>query len=182
MTDYSIGFVTLVAILAIGLLMYVYLRRQAVALNNMARALEDTHMIAVKNRRDEHKQNPFNMSANEWIAKQVDTDAKIVETIGVSQKPMWVNLRCDDGKRIVISPLATAELKTAINAQRTNSKLDQITEPLLGTNHKTLVALERSLRDNEWFDLEAEKIGKDLGVDWGETTRLNFYIVSPKAA
>jgi hypothetical protein len=148
----------------------------------MARALEDTHMIAVKNHRDEHKQNPFNMSANEWIAKQVDTDAKVVETISVSQKPIWVNLRCDDGKRIVISPLAHAELRAAMNTQRTNSKLDQITEPLLGTNRKALVTFERSLRNNEWFDLEAEKIGKDLGVDWGEATRLNFYIISPKAA
>jgi hypothetical protein len=182
MTDYSIGFASFVAIVAIGLMMYFYLRRQAVALNNMARALEDTHMIAVKNRRDEHKQNPFTMNPNEWIAKQVDTEAKVVETISVSQKPMWANLRCDDGKRIVVSPLALAELKAAINVQRTNSKLNQITEPLLGTNRKTLVTIERSLRDDEWFDMEAEKIGKDLGVNWGETARLNFYIISPKAA
>jgi hypothetical protein len=148
----------------------------------MARAMEDTHMIAVKNRRDEHKQNPFTMDSNEWIANQIDTGAKVVETISVSQKPMWVNLRCDDGKRIVASPLAPAELKAAINSQQTNSKLNQITEPLLGTNRKALVTIERSLRDDEWFDLEAEKIGKDLGVDWGETARLYFYVISPKAA
>jgi hypothetical protein len=178
----DISYVTLVAIVAIGIIMYVYQRRQANALNGMARSLEDTHMIAVKNRREEHKQKSFEMSPNEWIAKQVDTEAKVVETISISQKPMWANLRCDDGKRIVVSPLTFAELKAAINAQRTNSKLNQITEPLLGTNRKTLVTIERSLRDDEWFDMEAEKIGKDLGVDWGETARLNFYIISPKAA
>lgn len=178
--DFS--YISLVAIVAFGIIIYVYQRRQASALNSMARALEDTHMIAVKNRRDQHKQTPFNMSPEEWVAKQIQTNAKIVERISLSQKPMWVNLRCDDGKRVVVSPLAKGELKAALNAQRTNSKLDQITEPLLGMNRKSVITIERSLRDDEWFDMEAEKIGNDLGVNWGETTRLNFYIVSPKAA
>ena len=65
--------------------------------------------------------------------------------------------------------------------QSTNSKLDKVEEPLLGVNRKALSVRERSLRDDEWFDLEADKVGKQLGVNWGEVSRLYFYIVGSKA-
>ena len=178
MTD-SISFITLTAIIAIGLIIWFYNRKQASALKSMARALEDTHMIAVKNRQDEHRRTPFTTSPLDWVADQADSGSKPIDIIGVSQKPMWANLRCNDGARIVVSPLSHPELK-AVLANHSKSKLASVEEPLLGVSRKAVTAVERSLRNNEWFDLEADAVGKKFGVNWGETPRLYFYTVASK--
>lgn len=178
----TISFTTMAAIIAIGLIIWYFNQKQAAALGRMARATEDTHMIAVKNRRDAHKQQPFEMSVFDWVAKKLDNEAKPLEIISKSQKPMWVNLRCQNGSRVVISPLSPTELKPVLNAQRAKSKLSQAEEPLLGTYRKGLTTKEVSLRDDEWFDMEADTIGKKAGVEWGEVTRLFFYSVTPKAS
>ena len=178
----TISFTTMAAIIAIGLIIWYFNQKQAAALVRMARATEDTHMIAVKNRRDALKQQPFEMSVFDWVAKKLDNEAKPLEIISKSQKPMWVNLRCQNGSRVVISPLSPTELKPVLNAQRAKSKLSQAEEPLLGTFRKGLTTKEVSLRDDEWFDMEADTIGKKAGVDWGEVTRLFFYSVTPKAS
>lgn len=177
----TISFVTLAAIVTIGLVIWLYNQKQASALGRMARATEDNLMISVKNRRDVHKQLPFTMTEFQWVSKQLDSEVSPIEVISVSQKPMWVNFRCaDGGKRVVVSPLSHSELKPILKAQRSSSKLEQAVEPLLGMSRKNLTVKERSLRDDEWFDLEADAIGKQCGVDWGETSRLYFYIVAPK--
>jgi hypothetical protein len=177
----TMSFVTLAGVIAFALILWYYNQRQASALKEMARALEETYMIAVKNRRDAHKQQEFNCTASDWISKQLDGDIRPVSPIKVSNKPMWANLRCASGERVVVSPLTPIELRAALKDQRTNSKLDKVEEPLLGTNRNVLSVRERSLRENEWFDLEADKVGKQLGVNWGETSRLYFYIVRNKA-
>lgn len=177
----TMSFVTLAGVFAFALILWYYNQRQASALKAMARALEETYMIAVKNRRDAHKQQEFKLTANEWIAKQLDGDIKPATPIKVSTKPLWANMRCETGERVVVSPLSPTELKAALKEQSTNSKLDKVEEPLLGVNRKALSVRERSLRDDEWFDLEADKVGKQLGVNWGEVSRLYFYIVGSKA-
>jgi hypothetical protein len=177
----TMSFVTLAGVIAFALILWYYNQRQASALKAMARALEETYMIAVKNRRDAHKQQEFKLTANDWISKQLDGDIKPTSPIKISNKPVWVNLRCENGERVVISPLSPIELRAALKAQTTNSKLDKVEEPLLGVSRAALSVRERSLRDDEWFDLEADKVGKQLGVNWGEVSRLYFYIVGSKA-
>ncbi|GEM_PF-1388625 len=181
MTD-IMSFITLVGVVGILIVMQLNLAKQSVSLKKTAQAMEDVNTIFVKNRRDAHKQQTFSTQPMEWLATLNDTEYRPIEVISVSQKPTWVNVRCLNGARLVVSPLAPTELKAAINAKRSNSKLEQTVEPLLGTNKRNLIVKERSLRDNEWFDLEADAIGKALNLTWGEVSKLYFYTITPKDA
>lgn len=174
------SFITLAGVVAVALIQFTYMRHQSNSLKATAQAMDDINSVMVKNRRDAHKQLPFTMKPFEWVAKQLDSEAKPIEVISTSQKPAWVNFRCEDGKRVVVSPLSHLELKSVLKAKRSNSKLEQAVEPLLGMSKKNLAVSERSLRDHEWFDQEAENIGKQCGVEWGEVTRLYFYTITPK--
>jgi len=71
-------------------------------------------------------------------------------------------------------------MKRALKAEETKSRLNAAFEPLLGDKSRTVTVTERSLQNEEWFDLEAAEVGKNLGVNWGEVSRLWFYVIAPK--
>ena len=181
MTD-IMSFITLVGVAGILIVMWLNMTKQSASLKKTAQAMEDVNTVFVKNRRDAHKQQTFSTPPMEWFALQNDSEYKPIELISTSQNPAWVNVRCSNGARLVVSPLAPTELKATINAKRSNSKLEQTVEPLLGTSKRNLIVKERSLRDNEWFDLEADAVGKALTLTWGEVSKLYFYTITPKEA
>jgi hypothetical protein len=102
MTD-TIALVTLLAVLMLGLILWLYNSRQADALRAMSRTVEDMYLVQLKNRRDAHKKEPLNMTALQWLSKQLGVD--LSEVIGISRVPMWANLRAASGGRVVVSPL-----------------------------------------------------------------------------
>lgn len=181
MTD-IMSFITLVGVVGILIVMWLNMTKQSASLKKTAQAMEDVNTVFVKNRRDAHKQQTFKTSPLEWFALQNESEYKPIELIKLSLKPAWVNYRCLNGGRLVVSPLAHAELKATLNAQKSKSKLEQFDEPLLGTSSRNLLIKEKSLRDNEWFDLEANAIGTEIGMPWGEVTKLYFYTITPKEA
>lgn len=174
------SFVTLAGVVAIAIIMWINMQHQSASLKATARACEDMNTVLVKNRRDAHKQLPFEKTALEWLASQIEAEHKLIEVISKSQKPAWVNIRCSDGSRLVVSPLSPVDLKSALSSKKTKSKLEQFEEPLLGTNKRLLSVKERSLRDNEWFDIEAGEIAKQLEMGWSEASKLYFYTVTPE--
>ncbi len=180
MTD-TISLVTLLAVLMLGLILWLYNSRQADALRTMSRTVEDMHLLQLKNRRDARKKEPMTLSALQWLEKQVGTGLSLTEVIGVSHSPLWANLRAGSDGRVVVSPLELSDLRKALKvSEPKRSRLSNAFEPLLGDAPRNLSVIERSLRDEEWFDLEAEQIGKAMGLDWGEVSRLWFYIIPTK--
>lgn len=178
MTD-TISLVTLLAVLMLGLILWLYNSRQADALRTMSRTVEDMHLLQLKNRRDMRKKEPMTLSASEWLGKQIG--AQLTELIGISTAPMWANFRAAGGARVVVSPLALDELRKALKmSEPKRSRLSNAFEPLLGDTPRNLNIIERSLRDEEWFDLEADQAGKAFGLDWGEASRLWFYVIPAK--
>lgn len=173
-----ISLVTLVAVLSLGLILWFYNSRQADALRGMARTTENMYMIQLKARRDERKRQPMSLSSLEWLAGQAGM--VLSDVISVSGNPKWVNLRAGGGVRLVVSPLDPEEMKRALKAEETKSRLNAAFEPLLGDKSHTVTVTERSLQNVEWFDLEAAEVGRNLSVNWGEVSRLWFYVIAPK--
>lgn len=173
-----ISLVTLVAVLSLGLILWFYNSRQADALRGMARTTENMYMIQLKARRDERKRQPMTLSPLQWLAAQAGM--VLSEVISVSGNPKWVNLRAGGGVRLVVSPLEPEELRKVLKAEQTKSRLNAAFEPLLGDKSRTVTVTERSLQNEEWFDLEAAEVGCNLSVHWGEVSRLWFYVIAPK--
>jgi hypothetical protein len=179
MTD-TISLVTLLAVLMLGLILWLYNSRQADALRAMARTVEDMHLVQLKNRHDARKKEPLTMTAMQWLEKQLGAGS-LTEVIGVSRVPLWANLRAANGTRVVVSPLEPGELRKALKlSEPKRSRLSKAFELLLGDSPRNLNVIERSLRDEEWFDVEADQVGRQLGLDWGEVSRLWFYVIPAK--
>jgi len=175
-----ISLVTLVAVLSLGLILWFYNSRQADALRGMARTTENMYMIQLNARRDERMKQPMTLSPLQWLAAQAGSGTTLSEVIGTSHNPAWINLRAGGGVGVVGSPLDPEEMKRALKAEETKSRLNAAFEPLLGDKSRTVTVTERSLQNVEWFDLEAAEVGKNLGVNWGEVSRLWIYVIAPK--
>jgi len=179
MADF-ISLVTLLAVLMLGLILWYYNSRQADALHGMAKTTEEMYMTQLKARRDERKKQPLALQPLQWLEKQIGSGVTLVEVIGQSANPTWLNLRAAGGVRAVVSPLAPDELRKVLKATEKRSRLSSAFEPLLGDSPRRLTISQRSLQDEEWFDLNADQAGRQLGMDWGEASRLWFYVVRPK--
>lgn len=175
-----ISLVTLLAVLMLGLILWYYNSKQADALQGMAKTTEEMYMTQLKLRRDERKKQPFTMEAARWLEQQAGSGIALVDVISQSQNPMWINIRAAGGLRLVVSPLDEADLRKALKETEKRSKVNTAFEPLLGDSKKNLSVTQRSLQDEEWFDLDADAVGKQLNMNWGEVSRLWFYVVQPK--
>ncbi len=175
-----ISLVTLLAVLMLGLILWYYNSKQADALQGMAKTTEEMYMTQLKLRRDERKKQPFTMDAARWLEQQAGAGLTLVDMISQSMNPKWINLRAAGGIRLVVSPLDEGDLRKAIKETEKRSKVNSAFEPLLGDSKKNLSVTQRSLQDEEWFDLDANAVGKQLGVEWGEVSRLWFYTIQPK--
>jgi hypothetical protein len=102
----------------------------------------------------------------------------------VYQEPPALDAQAAGGGRIVYSPLAPKALKKTMRDGRADSKdpARRLTRmaadtPLLGANPRRVRYGERSLMDDEWFDVKAEKVGRETGVPWREPGRLWVYMI-----
>jgi hypothetical protein len=179
---------TFVLILCLALILTIYNRRQAHALEYMARLEEDRGAREIKDRR-ERKAGELQVEPLRWLEKMVnplleaplsltDTAKRVVTEVGT------VELRSGDGRRLLVSTQTLPELRRYDRQVRhTNGKgaAARLTEfastPLLGKRWRVWNASRTMADAGEFFDLEAAACGKALGLEWGAPTRLWFYVL-----
>jgi hypothetical protein len=179
---------TFVLILCLVLILTIYNRRQAHALEYMARLEEDRAAREIRDRR-EHKAGQLLLEPLHWLEGLVnplldapvnltDTGKRVVPEVGT------VELRAGDGRRLLVSTQTLPALRRYDNQLRhTNGKgaaarlSEFATTPLLGKRWRIWNAPRTMADAGEFFDMEAETCGKALGLDWGAPTRLWFYVL-----
>jgi len=179
---------TFVLILCLSLILTVYNRRQARALENMARLEEDRAAREIKDRR-ERKAGELQVEPLRWLEGLVnpllDAPLTLIEPAKrVVAEVGTVELGTSDGRRLVVSTQALPELRRYDRrARRTSGKgaegrLTRFAATSLLGNRWRVWNAPRTMADaGEFFDLEAQACGKSLGLDWGAPTRLWFYVL-----
>ena len=179
---------TFVLILCLALILTVYNRRQARALEYMARLEEDRAAREIKDRR-ERKASELHVDPLSWLEKMVnpllDSPLALTETAKrVVADAGTAELRASDGRRLLVSTQALPALRRYDRrARRTNGRgaegrLTQFAATSLLGNRWRVWNASRTMADTgEFFDMEAEACGKGLGLDWGAPTRLWFYVL-----
>jgi hypothetical protein len=180
--------VELIAIVALILMiLWIALQasRQSRALANVFRVFEDWSMMVIKERREAKKSNIQITDPMKWFSDLAGVEA--VQIIRKFDTPMALDLSTAENCRLVVSPLKPSDLKSALGVNRFKVwhlfKRDKrmMIEPLLGKWEFRMKAFDRTSNNSgEFFDLEAAEVGKRLGLDWGETNRLWFYVVPGK--
>jgi hypothetical protein len=179
MTD-LISIFTLVFLGAV-ILLWVLNLEQARSLHQMANSLDEMHLLQLKKRRDQYKKNLKEIDALDWIQFHSGSTQQLVACLEGCDMPAWVNFSAEDGSRLVVSPFAPKRLSEVLGGKKSRrSRVGSAHEPLLGYSPRKVRILSRSLADEEWFDLEAAEVGRQLEVNWGEVTRLWFYIIPKK--
>lgn len=173
-----ISIATLIAVVMLGLILWHFNSKQARSLKGMARSTENMYMVLLKARRDAKKKEPMTLAPYQWLEKQIGNGITLVETISTSANPVWLNLRAANGIRVVVSPLDPDEMRDMLKQNEKRSRISSAYESLLGDSPRNVIIGERSIQNDEWFDLEADQVGKALNADWGEVSRLWFYVIN----
>jgi len=160
--------------------------RQSKAIANTFRVFEDWSMMITKERREAMKGSIDIADPMQWFSQL--SGVEVIKVIRKFDNPMALDLGTADNARLVVSPLKPSDLKSALGSSRRSSvlglfKKDKRLEvtPLLGNWEFRVKSFDRTANNaGEFFDLEAAEIGNRLGVNWGETNRLWFYVVPGK--
>jgi hypothetical protein len=179
---------TFVLILCLVLILTIYNRRQAHALETMARLEEDRAAREIRDRR-ESKAGELRVEPLHWLEGLVnplldaplsltDTAKRVVPEVGT------VELRTEDGRRLLVSTRTLSDLRRYDCQVRHSggkgaaARLSEFAAiPLLGNRWRVWNAPRTMADAGEFFDLEAQACGKALGLDWGAPTRLWFYVL-----
>jgi hypothetical protein len=179
---------TFVLVLCLSLILTVYNRRQAHALESMAHLEEDRAAREIKDRR-ERKAGEFQIEPLRWLEKMVnpllDSPLSLVEPAKrVIAEVGTVELGTSDGHRLLVSTQGLSDLRRYDRRTRRSSgkgaesRLTRFAaSSLLGNRWKVWNAPRTMADAGEFFDLEAQVCGKALGLDWGAPTRLWFYVI-----
>jgi hypothetical protein len=181
---------TFILIHCLVLILTVYNRRQAHALEYMARLEEDRAAREIKDRR-EHKASELHLDPIAWLQGMVNPllDVPIVLAEKVARRivseAQALEFHSTDGRRLIVSTQPLSALRRYDRqVRRTSGKgaTARLTgfavTPLIGNTLRIWNA-PRTMADagDEFFDMEAEACGKSLGLDWGTPTRLWFYVL-----
>jgi hypothetical protein len=179
---------TFILVLCLVLILTIYNRRQARALEYMARLEEDRAAREIKDRR-ERKASELHVDPLRWLEGMVnplldspitltDKAKRVVAEVGTAE------LRAADSRRLLVSTQALPALRRFDRRTRQASgkgaagRLTQFAAtPLLGNRWRVWNASRTMADAGEFFDMEAEACGKGLGLDWGAPTRLWFYVL-----
>jgi hypothetical protein len=179
---------TFVLVLCLSLILTVYNRRQAYALESMAHLEEDRAAREIKDRR-ERKAGELQVEPLRWLEELVNPlldspvclvkpAKRVVAEVGTAE------LGSSDGRRLLVSTQALPELRRYDRRTRRSSgkgaenRLTKFAATSLLGNRWRIWKAPRTMADaGEFFDLEAQACGKSLGLDWGAPTRLWFYVI-----
>ena len=171
-----LGIATLTAVLLLGAILTLYNSRQAAALQEMETVLSDWYLMQIAERRDQRRKQILVGNPLSWVHQQTGISVTGIERS--LKDPLAVECLTEQADhRLVISPLSPRQLRNAIRpleVRKNKNGVANLVDPLLGRRFEVM---DRSIASSEWFDLEADQVGKALGVDWGEPRRLWFYWV-----
>ena len=179
---------TFILVLCLSLILTVYNRRQARALESMARLEEDRAAREIKDRR-ERKAGELQVEPLRWLEGLVnpllDSPLTLTEPAKrVVAEVGTVELGASDGRRLLVSTQALPDLRRYDRQTRRTSgkgaegRLTRFVATSLLGNRWKVWNVPRAMADaGEFFDLEAQACGKALGLDWGAPTRLWFYVL-----
>jgi len=156
--------------------------RQARALNEMKKVVEDWVESQMRDRREEHHARTKIAEPLKWFGGQVNLVLTDVQR--KMEEPPALEFLAEQGMRLVVSPLPPSRLREGLRViESRKRKLKKLVEPLLGYSRRNVKVIERNTTNvGEWFDLEAEAAAKALQVKWPACTRLWFYVISPRRA
>ena len=179
---------TFVLVLCLSLILTVYNRRQAHALESMAHLEEDRAAREIKDRR-ERKAGELQVEPLRWLEGLVnpllDSPLSLTEPAKrVVAEVGTVELGASDGRRLLVSTQTLPDLRRYDRQTRQTSSKgaeNRLTRfaasSLLGNRWRVWNASRTMANAGEFFDLEAQACGKVLGLDWGMPTRLWFYVI-----
>ncbi len=176
-------------LLMVILAIYNYL--QAIALRGMERAVRELVAMQIQDRRSKAAKELECLNPLVWFSIQASAGFEksicVVEVLRVIPGVQAVDLRTLDSHRLVVSILPKSRLlrfdrrlqaRSGVSASKRVS--GYISQPLLGDLRWgwRVKVKERALSQiSEFFDLEATIVGKKVGVNWDQPSRLWFYVV-----
>jgi hypothetical protein len=179
---------TFILILCLVLILTVYNRRQARALEYVARLEEDRTAREIKDRR-ERKVSELHIDPLRWLEAMVNPllDAPLTLTDMAKRilaEVETVELRASDGRRLLVSIHPLPALRRydrctrQVSTKGASGRLAQFAvTSLLGRRWQVWNTSRTMAEAGEFFDLEAEACGQSLGLNWGAPTRLWFYVL-----
>jgi hypothetical protein len=178
---------TFILILCLALILTVYNHRQARALETMALLEEDQAAREIQDRR-ERKASELHIEPLRWLEGMVnpllDSPLTLTDTAKrVVAEVETVELHASDGRRLLVSTRALPDLRRydrrarQANGRGASARLTQFAATsLLGRGWRVWNAPRAMADSGEFFNLEAEAVGRSMGLDWGAPTRLWFYV------
>lgn len=166
---------------------------QASSMREMERVVQDYYAMQLRTARRAYAGaldtiNPFEWVSNRLSARQ-PKPVQIIEVIRAIPEISAVDLRTNDNRRVVVSPYPKMDIllydrRSKVSKRKKKSAADRIADfairPVLdGSRYGwgvTTIEVAMSKTD-EFFDMEADAVGKKLNVDWKTPTRLYFHVV-----
>lgn len=173
-------------VIALTLILALYNRRQAVAIEEIQQLGEDLVAMQIRDRRTKREGSLADLNPQVWLESQAQAVAeKQVEVVSVRAivAVKAAELTLKDSGKILISPLSVSEMKHYDRQQKGGalslskggrSRLDSFAAKPVLVGRFSVAA--RTLLDHEFLDLEAGAVGQRLGLDWRNPSRLWVYV------
>lgn len=197
MTNYADIFAaaSFLVIIVIALVTWLYLRRQAVALEAVNDSVQRGVEMMVKDRRQKRQAEIGDIDLMPWAAAQLDVLNKQPGAFQFSRIERILpdlqsaELITPDNRRVIVSALDHKMLlaRSTPRGKKTGgdaaARLAAFADrPLLGKKPNAVEVQRITLVDNEWLDMEAAVVGARHGINWGSPERLWFYVIEPEQA
>jgi hypothetical protein len=180
----SVMIIVVISMILLLIVTFYYQRRQAVAMERMADVTDSEYWGALREKRKGRSEQALKMGGAAWLAEQIrlQTGQSIPlngDTLTLDSLPVVASTN-EFGDVVLVSPLRKRDLQKRLRDLIKNQG-DLFQEfasekPVLDLLRKTRDEFQRSISDDEWFDLHAEKAGRDLKVGWGQPDNLNFMV------
>ena len=174
MVDSSIGIVIILLLLVQLLVQFFYQRRQAMALDATRDIEEKRYFLHLRRHRDETAAGKLVGGGKGWLERQTRAALGLdlaLDGRTIILKALPVAAVYSDGAEsvLVASPLSPRDVRKKLaHLTKQAGALSGHTEDgeVLGLLKKAKRTGRRSLADDQFLDIFAEKAGKDLGVNW----------------
>ncbi len=187
-----IEYIAVLLIVVLAVILSLQNMRMASAIRGIENVVQGYYTMQIRTRRTQQtKELGASFDAFEWISAQtsagLEQRLQVTEVSRLVPEVNAVDLRTADNRRLVVSTLPVSDLLRFDKRLRANGgksaagRLESFaSRPLLNQSKwgRGVQVVERTLSENaEFFDLEAQAVGTRLGVNWGQPTKLWFYVV-----
>ena len=164
---------------ALTLILAIYNRRQALAIEGIKQYAEDLVSMQIRDRRARREITAIELDPQAWLETQAQAVAeKPVEVASVRSLAavQAAELTLKDGGRVLVTPLSESELKHYDRQQKSGgkSRLNAFAAKPVLVGRYSLAA--RTLLDSEFLDIEAASVAQRLGLNWKNPSRLWVYV------